>query len=310
MDDRAHRNFWDREVINPSHVTWMEPVVIRHYINESISGHYGTWPIEWFERQFAPELPFDRALIIGCGGGALDRQLLKRGVCKAIDAFDASFASVLLAQQTQRAEGLNSIRYFVGDFNFPALPRRKYDIVFFHHSLHHVTYLERLFRSLLGTLKPGGLLYLDEYVGPSRTEWSEHLIETHRGVFNALPASARQDRPLEVPIQHDDPSEAVRSSEIVDTLKVGFRILFKRDYGGNLLSVLYPFLRQPCSDDVLRDLIEQEGSHLREHGNCSYHSVIVAKRRRFAAAVIAYARYRVRGALRREKLAKLLRGSG
>jgi len=69
MEDRAHRNFWDREVINPSHVTWMEPVVVRHYINESISGHYGTWPIEWFERQFVDQLPFDRALIIGCGGG-------------------------------------------------------------------------------------------------------------------------------------------------------------------------------------------------------------------------------------------------
>jgi len=70
MDEGSHRVFWDREVIERSHVTWMEPLLVRHYINESISGHYGTWPIEWFERQFAARLPFNRGLSIGSGGGA------------------------------------------------------------------------------------------------------------------------------------------------------------------------------------------------------------------------------------------------
>jgi hypothetical protein len=45
MAERDSRDFWDREVAAPIHVTWMEPLVVRHYINESISGEIGTWPL-------------------------------------------------------------------------------------------------------------------------------------------------------------------------------------------------------------------------------------------------------------------------
>jgi SAM-dependent methyltransferase len=192
MAERDSRSFWDREVAAPIHVTWMEPLVVRHYINESISGEIGKWPLEWFERSFADQLPFRRALSIGCGTGMLERQLITRGVCEQVDAFDGSVASVAVARQALAAEGIKGIRYFVADFNRPSFPLRKYDIVFFHQSLHHVTYLERLFRALMLTLKKGGLVYLDEYVGPSRNDWSLHRIQMHRDVFENLPRDVRQ----------------------------------------------------------------------------------------------------------------------
>jgi SAM-dependent methyltransferase len=307
MAERDSRDFWDREVAAPIHVTWMEPLVVRHYINESISGEIGTWPLEWFEQAFADQLPFRRGLSIGCGTGVLERHLITRGICDEVDAFDGSLASVAVARQALVAERISAVRYFVADFNLPAFPLRKYDIAFFHQSLHHVTYLERLFGALIRTIKKGGLVYLDEYVGPSRNDWSPRRIQLHRDVFEKLPREIRQAGPLEIPIQQDDPSEAVRSSEILSELSIGFSIVRKRDYGGNLLSVIYPALRCP-PPAILESLIEREKIELRKPEAQSYHAVIVARRRGWISNLLATARYRVAETLRRKRLAALVHG--
>jgi len=75
MTENRPSDFWDREIVQPTHVTWMEPLVVRHYINESISGHFGTWPFEWFEQNFKQYFPFECGLSIGCGGGHLSAKL-------------------------------------------------------------------------------------------------------------------------------------------------------------------------------------------------------------------------------------------
>ncbi len=262
--------------------------------------------MEWLERAFADQLPFRRALSIGCGTGMLDRQLIKRGICNQVDAFDGSVASVAMARNALAAEGIAGIRYFVADFNQPAFPARRYDIAFFHQSLHHVTYLERLFGALIRTLKKGGLVYLDEYVGPSRNDWSLPRIQMHRDIFASLPREVRQTDSLELPIQADDPSEAVRSSEILKELSIGFTILKKRDYGGNLLAVIYPALRRPS--EILEELIEREKIELRKPQTESYHAIVVARRRDWISSYFAVTCYRARETFRRKRLAALLRG--
>src|SRR6266403_4772267 len=113
MAECDSRDFWDREVAAPIHVSWMEPLIVRHYINASISGNRETWPLEWFERCFAERLPFRRALSIGCGAGVLDRQLITRGVSDQVDAFDGSVASVAIAREAVTREGITGLRYFV-----------------------------------------------------------------------------------------------------------------------------------------------------------------------------------------------------
>lgn len=282
--------FWDREVVAPTHTSWMAHPDVRRHMNELVSGNPDYWPMDWFVAQYR-DVSFDRALSIGCGTGALERDLIGRGLCRQVDAFDGSQVSIeIAAAEAQKAGIGDRVNYFVADFNEPRLPANTYDAVFFHQSAHHVAKLEKLFRAVLRTLKPDGIVYFDEFVGPSRTEWNDELLGPARAVYRVLPREHRQGDDVPLPIQDDDPSEAIRSSEILPQLRIGFEIDALRGYGGNILSVLFPLLRAP-SDELVRQLIEAEREVLRA-GEPSFYALIVARPKRGVAAIVASARYR------------------
>lgn len=277
---RDAQNFWDREIQAPQHQSWLEEPVLHEYANSLIGDGKAVWPIDWFAGWLQGRR-FRRALSIGCGTGALERDLVVHELVDTIDAFDASVASLLIAQRLSVSSGMvQRIRYFAADFNEPTLPRRAYDLVVFHQSAHHVAKLEKLFRAILRALHPKGLVYMDEYVGPSRFEWTDDMLAEHRRVYADLPVGVRTGTTVPFPIQEDDPSEAFRSSSIEPQLSVGFRTLQRRPYGGTLLSVLCPLLkRDGWSPDVVHLLIDQERALLRS-GSQSYYALIVAQPRR------------------------------
>ena len=255
--------FWDRELTDPVHTTWMEDPRVRIRINRMIGEGEMLWPIEWLE-QSTGQRTFERALSIGCGTGPLERDLIRRNVAKEVDAFDGSIASLRVARTEADAAGFGrQIRYFAADFNRPVLPRDRYDIVFFHQSLHHVGKLEKLYRAVLHALKPDGYLYLDEFIGPSRHEWDPMRIAPHRKIFDALPREQRLADKLPMPVQPDDPSEAIRSAEIMEQLRIGFEVERMCGYGGNLLSVVYPYLDwHEAPDDLIQMLMNEEDKML------------------------------------------------
>jgi len=230
-------------------------------------------------------------LSIGCGAGALERQLIERGLCQSVDGFDASVASLAIAREAAR--GIGGIRYFAADFNQCALPGNTYDAVFFHQSAHHVRRLERLFMQLLRGMKPDGIVYLDEYVGPSRFEWTAEQLAPQQAFYSALPPATRIGDELPFPIQQDDPTEAIRSSSIEPALGIGFDVAARRPYGGTLLSILLPQMR---SIDVgLPYFIGCERALLAA-GMPSYYAVIAACPKRGirkAAALMHYAAVRL-----------------
>jgi len=269
-------DFWDAEVTDPIHTSWMEDLRVRLRINMMIGGTELLWPIEWLEKQLGGRT-FERALSIGCGTGPLERQLIERGLCRTVDAFDGSVHSLLTARRLAAEQGVGDrIRYFAGDFNRPALPRNRYDIVFFHQSLHHVGKLEKLYRAVMRALKRDGYLYLDEFVGPSRHEWDSARIRPHQAALVTIPDDYRLADDLPLPVQPDDPSEAIRSGEIMEQLAIGFQIEAMRGYGGNLLSVLYPYFDwKKAPDDLVRRLMAQEDKMLTAEP--SYYAVVLAR---------------------------------
>lgn len=298
---RDATSFWDREMSAPTHVSWLENDVVRRYVNHSMTGSETQSAVEWFHARFPQR--FDRGLSIGCGSGGLERDLVQRGVCARMDAFDGSMASLAIAQQEAVRAGLsNSIHYFAADFNDPVLPKNAYDIVFVHQALHHVAELERLYAVILESLKSGGLLYFDEYIGPSRFDWNDRLILPHRAVYDRLPASVRTQETLLYPIQPDDPSEAFRSSEIMELATIGFEPVERLDYGGNLLSVLFPAIDwSNAGAELVERLIATEKKWLRT-GERPYHTVLIAKAKQGSAretALLDYASVARRNRLRR-----------
>jgi len=279
-------DFWDAEVADPIHTSWMEDLRVRIRINTMIGGSELLWPIEWLEKQLG-DRKFGCALSIGCGTGPLERQLVERGLCETVDAFDGSVHSLHVARRLAAEQGVDDrIRYFASDFNRPALPRNRYDIVFFHQSLHHVGKLEKLYRAVLLALKPEGYLYLDEFVGPSRHEWDRQRIVPHETALMTIPDPYRLADDLPLPVQPDDPSEAIRSGEIMDQLAIGFRVEAMRGYGGNLLSVLYPYFDwKQAPDELVQRLMIEEDKMLTSEP--SYYAVVLARPARWPERLFA-----------------------
>jgi SAM-dependent methyltransferase len=144
-----------------------------------------------------------------------------------------------------------SIEYSVLDLNKAELPKAAYDAIFAISSVHHVFDLENLFDQCRRALKPTGLFLLDEYIGPSRFQTPPHVVELINRLLGVLPSRYRKslfsndgstiDRYVPSPIEHflkHDPSEAVRSADILQLLKRDFDIIEFRPYGGAILHML------------------------------------------------------------------------
>ncbi|MFY9822118.1 MAG: class I SAM-dependent methyltransferase [Thermoanaerobaculia bacterium] len=270
---------WGRRLARGGVRTWMHETVVRRYVNESVSGSPDCWPIDWLLSRLQSHR-FSSALSLGCGDGPLERDLLAKGMCSAILGIDISAGALEIARRKAADLGLAGVEYRQGDLNALDLSGQTFDAVFFHQSLHHVEDLDGCLAATATALRPGGLLYLDEYVGPSRDEWSPALLAEANRVFLTLPASVRRRNRIAAPIDKHDPTEAVRSSEILPVLKRYFRIEERLDYGGNFLALIHPHLRlEPLDpaerDEVLLAIIEAEKEHLRS-GAPSYYVVLLA----------------------------------
>ena len=266
-------NYWDEvsHHIDTSDI-WMGHPAVRAAINRRVTGDAGTWPIRGLAYLLAGRLPIRTALSIGCGTGGLERSLLVEGIATDITGIDMSEAALAEARRLGP-----EIRYMATDAR-AFLEGQSFDAIFFHQSLHHFDDLDDLMTRVKNALAPNGFLYIDEYVGPSRDEWSPWKLTLPNLFYRSLPLGTRRAKIVRAPINRDDPTEAIRSSQIVDAILRRFRIIHRRDYGGNLLSLLYPNMRRnaPRFDEAVQRLIKIEDRML-EKGSPSFYTVIVAE---------------------------------
>lgn len=274
----GEESFWDREAAAPQLPSWLAQPKVREYVNKAISG--GTaWPLEWFKATWPRR--YKRGLSIGCGTGALERGLLDLDLCEHVDAFDASSVSLAIAQSEADKHPQGSrIRYFQADFNTVRLPTDTYDLVLFHQSLHHVARIERLLRHVARALQPEGLLYLEEYIGPSRGYWTQRRFAPYAALYQMIPREMRWFDALGPPINYDDPTEAIRSGEIVSRIVLGFEVAAFQGYGGNVLSVLIGGINPPSVTPWVWDALIQAEQSLLAAGAPHFNAVIVAKPKR------------------------------
>src|SRR5262249_27031539 len=138
-------------------------------------------------------MPVDRALSLGCGGGNLERALIQLGAAKTIDAYDASPESIRLAEELAAKENLaDRLHYRVADINRIQLPPATYDFVVAKMSLHHFEDLDHVYTQVKRSLKPGGVLMFNEFVGPTRFQWTDRQLEVVNEILRSLPRRLRK----------------------------------------------------------------------------------------------------------------------
>jgi SAM-dependent methyltransferase len=280
----AVARFWDEnreKSRDPAY--WMAHALCRQAINRRVSGNINEWPLDWFRRVHVAR-PFERGVSWGCGLGAFERAAIRTGIAGAVDAFDISPKSLADARREAEREGVEGIEYRLGDFDAPYLETGRYDIAFFHASLHHVKRLERLFGRLWLGLRPDGAVYVDEYVGPSRNEWTEGRLATAQELLDAAPADAKLDPRIALPIEPNDPSEAIRSGEIVSFLRQYLDLIEWRPYGGQLAALIFPNLARDWVESPeglfwVARLLELEDEQLRRDPASTFYLVAYGRLR-------------------------------
>lgn len=248
--------------------TWMAHPLVRAEINRRVSGDPHLWPATALRQWLGNRAPLGSVLSIGCGAGGMERSLIEEGI--AAHATGIDMAENVVAEARRLADGM-PIDYVVTDAReYLRAHPNAFDAIVFHQSLHHFDELDELMSLVAHSLRDGGLLYLDEYVGPSRDDWPLRRLVLPNLAYRLLPREVRRPHLIRAPINHEDPTEAIRSGEIIAAVERRFRIVHRRDYGGNLLAVIYPNLRRPDEgsrrevfDAAVARLIAMEGRLLR-----------------------------------------------
>ncbi len=201
---------------------------------------------QWFKQ------PVQAALSIGCGFGIFEREAVRHKLADKLEGVDISEGAIASCVKKAAEDGMSdSISYRVADCNALILPRGQYDAVFGMGSIHHIEKLENLYEQIARTLKPGGLFCMNEYVGPARFKVSPLVHRYINGLLRMLPDDKRRyvrnpseiktkwEPPTPAWFEKNDPSEAVRSADIVPLLADRFEIVGFQPFGGTILHHLF-----------------------------------------------------------------------
>ena len=248
-DQQASGEHWDLVLAEGSSGLrlhwWEDPTTVRH-INRLVCGTALEGLHTGFHQRILDHLPRReapiRALSVGCGTGAKEIDLIKAAAGHVrfdFHCFDVAPAAIEAAQQMAREQGLeDQIQFFLADaFRTPL--DDAWDLVYWNNSLHHMLDTSQAVGWSHQRLRKGGLLAMDDYVGPNRFQWSDATIEKASELLRSLTPQQRchpiqpcrtvrelGGRPPIDAVINTDPTEAADSARIHAALQ--------RSFGGNL----------------------------------------------------------------------------
>jgi SAM-dependent methyltransferase len=162
-----------------------------------------------------------RGLGLGVGSASTELGLLSLGTVSSFDLYDATPELIESARAAAAERGFGAqVQCAVSDVNRLELPADTYDVITFISSLHHVENLEHVLAQCHRALRPGGVLYALEYIGPNRFAFSPDHVELARRFYRSIRPDLLAGHPeLPVPdpvaVAAADPTESVRSQDII-----------------------------------------------------------------------------------------------
>jgi SAM-dependent methyltransferase len=153
---------------------------------------------------------------------------------------DYSEALLDEARRAATAEGL-PLTYQQMNINGASFESGEFDLVVNHAAAHHIALLDHVFREICRILPEDGWFLSMDYVGPHRNQYTTEAWEQAWRVNDQLPTQVRQSMsyPHLPTMLHDDPTEAIHSELIVETLHRYFHVERFVPLGGALA---YPLL--------------------------------------------------------------------
>lgn len=221
-----------------------------------------------------------RGVSLGCGDGRKERAWFETGRFAAIAGYDVSPGQI----EAARRSPVPGLSFDVASANDVQLDAESVDVVIFEDSLHHLAPVREILERVRRWLVPGGILVINEYVGPRRQQWRRRQIVAADGILAALPRELRQEyttggvkrrayQPSLLRMLLKDPSEAVQSDVIVPLVRELFDVVDDKPRGGTVVNLVldeiaHNFIDQPhrlepifALEDALLDAGEIESDH-------------------------------------------------
>lgn len=266
---------WGDEQFTTSleNLVWTASPVVRRYLHLLVSGNPDCDWATYVESEHLPA-SVDRALVLGCGSGRFERAVAHRRRFRSIVACDFAREAVEKASRLAGDGGLTSIEYRIVDLENEDLGG-PYDAVFAHDVLHHITNLEGLYGRIHEALTPEGRFLFSEYVGPNRFQYSDERMDWINRYLRLVPDRLRRDpfgdgflwrkeRLSRKQVESEDPTEAVRSEDVLPLARRYFQTEAEYASGGGLLNpLLFGLIAnfkagEPEDDSILRSLCDAE----------------------------------------------------
>jgi SAM-dependent methyltransferase len=274
---------------------WSSHPIIKREINRRISGSEDVSWIEYIKKEYFTE-PSKFALSLASGFGGLERYLVTKKIVDRIEGIDISSGAIKAAIDASSREGLGGvISYKVEDLNKLKLSPGLYQSIWNISASHHVNNLDNLFSECAKALTSDGILITNEYIGPRQFRVPDNVVDIINQILQILPEKYRKNLgeggpqfigkfqpPLAAWFEKYDPSEAIRSDEIILIMRKYFKIEMYRPYGGAILHFLLSGLAGNFNEAedpvcIIKMLILIEGLLEKAGYIQSDHALIVAR---------------------------------
>ena len=253
--------------------------LVRH-TNKKISGDENESPVVYFTKKYLSGRDSVTALSVGCGEGTHELEWAKTGMIARLDAFDLSDQRIQMAKRRAAEAKLDDILKFeVRDIFNTKVEDNKYDLALAIASLHHFSPLEQSISKIAEVLKPGGLFYVNEFVGPRKWQWTDTQLAGASKMIKMIPRTYRKRkngfylnrawRPGLLRMYFSDPSEAVESDRIIPLLDKYFERVEFKPLGGAITQLVFGkiahnFLNDDAETRTLIEMVLAEEESLLE----------------------------------------------
>lgn len=216
---------------------------------------------------------FEHGVSVGFGNGYKEFELLKEGLVKNFTLFELSNARIESAREKARILGFeNRVEFLNGDcFSYEF--GEKVDFVHWNNSLHHMFDVDKAIAWSHQILETDGVFYMDDYVGPTRFQWSDEALELGTRIKKILPDKYLKNpykpdellsrtvlRPDAKILEKSDPSEAADSVQILKSVikyfpNADITLTGGSIYHGTLSDILHNIDESDLKDKTILDLL-------------------------------------------------------
>ena len=286
---RRIADHWDRrtEEKTPNRTKWWQSREVRRHINQMVSGERFEGTGEGLVHVLKDRLEgriLKRGVSVGCGFGNKEMRFIRLGMVKHFDLFELSESRIEKGRMIAENLGVADQVQFHRENAFEVVEKESVDLVHWNNSLHHMLDVRHAVEWSRRVLVHEGNFFMDDFVGPSRFQWSDRALAVATGVRALLhrsylrnphsPPTEIQYLPIQIArpsarrIARDDPSEAAESDQILAAVLEFFPAAEIQRTGGLVYHLALSNVLQNFNEDdpddiaLLRVLLELDKSCL------------------------------------------------